>query len=347
MKHRNFPIILIVLLLVAGLFTALYISNAVPQYNQLVDSAVITVQCLLPKKENAPQEQEPVETEVTAVIEVEAPAPTVTENEPAPEPAPKDVYAFSQDGYTLSSLGEYQWEYRSDFPFVTDPAVTEIGEVFTVTAEPAILRLQHSTGILISKNPCPVYPGEKAWFESVLVYVLTGRDGNEYRFSFDETIVVPYQEEEKASEPLISLFTPGEKAEKAISLRIKEWTTSEDAAVPDVQPYIGAINQEGNGSQWAELLDGEGPFLFVYLPENQGVFQVGLANANGGWLTADAFVAVFAEDGELKQVSMDYVANKPQVKLHMSDSEIYYIVAGWARGCYDETQAYLQVSEAH
>ena len=42
-----------------------------------------------------------------------------------------------------------------------------------------------------------------------------------------------------------------------------------------------------------------------------------------------AFVAVFSEEGELKSVSLDYVADKPQVKIHLSNREVYYIVVGW------------------
>lgn len=350
MKHKNFPLILLVIVLIVALMACLYVSNSVPAFNSLADTVFEKAVNLIKGSEN-------VDSEEKAVM-----AP-VAETKPAAskKSTKKDVLELTERGYALASAGKYKWLYESEWPFVTEPVIHE-GTVFTTTAEPAFMIFEHETGELIAKQDCPVYPGEQAVFDGTMLS-LVGRDGKTYLFRLEDDFSltdmrgeVPADEasetdeivlNESVSSLLLKRFTPDKKAADFMANRIKEWVADEEVKpFPDVRIYTGHINQEGNGNYWAEECDGGETTVFVFSPDKQGVFQIGLADENGGWIKADAFVAVFGEAGDLKQVSIDYVANKPQIKLHLSETEIYYIVTGWARDKYDGTRTWLQIAES-
>ncbi len=98
--------------------------------------------------------------------------------------------------------------------------------------------------------------------------------------------------------------------------------------------------------------------LIVFSPAEQGVYTFGLCSADGAWIKDTAFVAVFTGTGEMRSVSLDYVADRPQITMHLSDAEMYYVCAGFmnnvpastaedtAAADLPEVPAYFQVKKA-
>lgn len=335
MKNKNIPLILLVIGLLILLMAAIYISNAVPAFNNMIDSAFTGIAGLFsgsPEEKNADDAED---------------APAVTTEASARKKSDKDTYDITNNGYSLASTGKILWLYDSTWPFVTDPVLYN-GTVVSVTAEPAFITLSYEDGTLLSKQECPVYPGEKASFSGD-VMSLTGRDGQTYQFKVENDQSFTDLRSVESAEPeegvFLSKFAPDAKTADFISSRLKTWSADEERELPGITLYTGHINKEGNGNFWAQEIDAESQ-IYVFAPDKQGVYQIGLADINGAWITANAFVAVFGETGDLKQVSLDYVANKPIIKLHLSDTEIYYIVAGWAKDMYDGTETWLQIAES-
>lgn len=339
MKNKNFPLVLLVIVLVIALFAALYVSDRLPSYNGFIDSVFSRITTVFSSSEKNGESVNRVESEkVKGTQEKSEDRKTLQ----------KDIYEVIDNGYTLSSAGKYKWYFESSWPFVTNPIIVDDG-IVTVTAEPAFITLSYETGELVLKEECPVYPGEYAVMEGNIL-VLTGRDGKTYRFMTDgdhHFTDMRSQPENMASENVfLKMLAPDLKTTEFISGRIREWSADDARILPDVQLYTGHINREGNGNFWAQQNGAGDTFFYVFTPDKQGVYQIGLADENGVWMQANAFVAVFSENGEMKQVSIDYVANKPQVKLHLSDSEIYYIVAGWAKDMNTGTETWLQIAES-
>lgn len=349
MKNRNFPLVILVIVLIIAFMAAVYVSGSLPSYNAFIDDAYLKIVSLFHKVKAAADY--PHETDT--ITETVAPAVSVKIEEAVPETevtetAAGDVYAFTDGGYTLSSEGKYRWRYESTWPFVTEPVIRN-GTVITLTAEPAFMTFSYEDGTLISKEASRVYPGEKASV-SGNEYTLTGRDNQEYKFTIEEDCSFTDMRsvtEEKEVNHFFSLFVPSENAAEFMLNKIRVWTADPERELPEMKLYTGHINLEGNGNFWAQQNSETDTYFYVYAPERQGVYQIGLADENGVWLQANAFVSVFGENGDVKQVSLDYVANKPQVKLHLAENEIYYIAAGWAKDMYEGSPSWLQIAESH
>ena len=69
--------------------------------------------------------------------------------------------------------------------------------------------------------------------------------------------------------------------------------------------------------------------IIIFSPKDEGEYSVGLCNDVGEWVREAAFIVLFSKDGESKAVSLDYVADRPQISMHLSNSEIYYLCAGF------------------
>lgn len=335
MKNKNLSLVLIVVALVIALMAAIYISGASPAFNGVIDTVFTDIAGIF--KGSGKTDKHVAETEVSGTSKPDTSSKKKTV---------KDSYELTNNGYSLASTGKTRWLYESSWPFVTKPVLHE-GIVVSVTAEPAFIILSAEKGELLKKEACPVYSGESAYFENS-VLLLTGRDGNTYKFlmnadySFTDLRSVPV---EQTGGYLLSQFAPDAKTADFITSRIKTWSGDDKSVLPELKLYTGHINEEGNGNFWAQKTEG-GMTMFVFTPDKQGTYQIGLADENGVWVTANAFVAVFGENGDLKQVSLDYVANKPLIKQQLSDSEIYYIVTGWAKDMFDGTETWLQIAES-
>lgn len=341
MKNKNLPLILLVIVLVVGLLAAIYISGAVPNYNSVIDTFFSDIACLFErneKEETPPVQDINEDTEVVAIIETEEPEKELK----------SDIYEIIDKGYTLSSAGKNRWYYESNWPILTEPLRYD-NTVIVISAEPAFLTLSYETGECLSKQECPVYPGENAVLSDSTL-TLDGRDGKTYVFQIEsDGSFTDLRENETNNESFdfLASLKPEQKTAESMTKRIKEWTADDSRTLPDMKLFVGHINREGNGNFFAKRNEDAETVFYIYTPDTQGIYQIGLADENGVWIQANAFVAVFGENGDMKQVSIDYVANKPQVKLHLSETEMYYIVAGWAKDMYDGTPTWLQIAESH
>lgn len=339
MKHKNFPLIMLVLLLIVGLMAAIYISNTFPSYNAVVDTAFSDIAVLFKFSEK----RQASLADGTGITD----ADSSTVKESAKKSINSDIYEITDNGYTLASAGKNRWYYESNWPFIAELAAQK-EYILAITAEPAFLVLSYENGELLSKQPCPVYPGKSAGL-SKNILTLEGRDEKTYTFQIESDFsltALPDSNSENGAGSFISALKPDQKAADFIKNRIREWAADDKREIPEMKVYTGHINREGNGNFYAQKNDDADMMFYVYTPDKQGIFQIGLADENGVWIQANAFVAVFGENGDMKQVSIDYVANKPQVKLHLSENELYYIVAGWAKDMYNGTATWLQIAES-
>lgn len=343
MKNRNFPLVLLVICLFIAFMAALYISNRYEAYNGVIDTVFSDIASLFSSGGKKHDDSVHISNQENTVTISDSTEPEVTVS----KTLQKDMFEFTDNGYTLASTGRNKWYSENSWPYVAEPVILR-NTVITITAEPAFLILDYETGELLSKESCPVYPSEHMFLDGTILTV-TGRDEKEYTFRVeDDYCFTDMRSEEKdpVGGAFLSKLIPDDKQIEFMTNRIREWTADDSRNLPDMQLYTGHINQEGNGNFWAQKNQDRNIVFYVFTPDSQGIYQIGLADENGVWIQANAFVAVFGEKGDMKQVSIDYVANKPQVKLHLSETEIYYIVAGWAKDMYNGTSTWLQIAES-
>ena len=120
-----------------------------------------------------------------------------------------------------------------------------------------------------------------------------------------------------------SVFDISEEAKTHIKDYISNWLSLEnDFDLPEVQIIPSGIS--------AVPLSDEDLIIFAYCPSWSGIKTVGLCDENLEWIKSYTFISIFNDEGEMLSVSMDYVADKPQLELHHSttDTNFYYIVIG-------------------
>ena len=68
---------------------------------------------------------------------------------------------------------------------------------------------------------------------------------------------------------------------------------------------------------------------FVFSPREQGTYTLGLCDQEGGWIRDNGFVVLYTMAGEALAISLDYVADRPQITTHLSSQELYVACAGF------------------
>ena len=68
---------------------------------------------------------------------------------------------------------------------------------------------------------------------------------------------------------------------------------------------------------------------FVFSPREQGTYTLGLCDQEGGWIRDNGFVVLYTMAGEALAISLDYVADRPQITTHLSNQELYVACAGF------------------
>ncbi len=138
----------------------------------------------------------------------------------------------------------------------------------------------------------------------------------------EPVVVVP--DVEKVS--LIDLYLmPDDSARRLMLAGFKNWAGMDTADIPELS-FFYPRNSEGS---WTYPVVDYSSRLIPFIPDEQGMYSIGLAQDSGSWISALAFVAVFEENGELLSVSVDYHADRPQVSLHLRDDRMYYIAQGF------------------
>lgn len=227
-----------------------------------------------------------------------------------------------------------QPNYSSDYPIVSSINSFEDCFVF-LDAQPALVRIHKQTGEE-KRTECPVYPGSKACVIDT-DYIFSGRDGRQYIFSFGSNSenynsvknYTEYVNEANSLSYYMKKIAPDAKAQSSILDSLKIWASfSDDDNLPEMQ-FIDAnkLDELYSMKSNIETNDFTAPSLFVFSPNEQGLYKIGLCNDEGLWLNTRAYVAIFTGD-ELSLVSLDYKSDEPQVQLQLSNRQLYYIVAG-------------------
>ena len=71
-----------------------------------------------------------------------------------------------------------------------------------------------------------------------------------------------------------------------------------------------------------------------------------MCDYDGVWVRDNAFVTLFSKTGETRAVSLDYVADRPQITIHLSNEELYYICVGFMDSTEEITDVNFQIKKA-
>jgi hypothetical protein len=196
---------------------------------------------------------------------------------------------------------------------------------------PSLIVIDLQDGRLLLERAVPVYPDGPASVQGGM-YLVSGRDGFRYSFVFSgydglsgnhepdvfDTFIPVYAD--LTDQVLESYIKPSSAVTEVMLDKLSNWqgfTGVKD--LPDPQLYISH--------------DAPYPFtqggLFVFSPEVQDTYAFGMCDETGSWIQARAFTAIFTDTGEMQAVSLDYVADRPQLSVPLSDREVYYILSGF------------------
>lgn len=348
-KKNNFGKVLIIFgslcIIILALLTLLYLTKSFPDFNKRVDN-VLEKMSLLPKEEVVSE----VQPELLPKLEIpENPILTLEpfyvgqaagnfslESKTEFWTSSELEFAITDYDYSITCSGpigrfapDYQgypvpessWTYTGTYPILSKPGVFADSVVF-IDSEPSLVQLDLLTGDLVNKMPSPVYPSVNALIQGKK-YIFQGRDGNQYIFSFGDIDIVDTVSSVPSFSSLEMSFAPELSVQEIILDKLKTWGAEADSNYFVAPVVIPEINEPFLFSTEIK------PCLLAFSPEQQGTFTIGLCEKDGKWTTANAFIALFTEQGEMRGVSLDYVANQPQITLHVSDTEIYYIVTGY------------------
>lgn len=217
------------------------------------------------------------------------------------------------------------WSYTCQFPIVSTPCFSADSVIF-ITAEPRLIVLDLETGEIRMSVECPVYPDSDALLKDS-IYYFNGRNGERYAFDFTADVSSAALEEYRiASEPaadisLQRVVSPNAIFTENLLSQLSQWLPEKQSLSPsDIEPVL--IPSSG-GPAAIRYPDYD---VAVFSPEEQGLYTVGVGDNAGLWLQMNAVAAVFTLDGEMVQTSLDYVSDRPQITLHLSDTEVYYLV---------------------
>lgn len=123
----------------------------------------------------------------------------------------------------------------------------------------------------------------------------------------------------------INQFMPDEKALSSLLMRLSNWLPDNEGDLPALQFFP----PEDLAGYTAFPVKEDEPSFFVFSPETSGLYTLYIANEDRRLVKEHAFVALFLDDGELKQVSLDYTSDRPAVEITLSDREVYYVLTGF------------------
>lgn len=231
---------------------------------------------------------------------------------------------FSND-YDVNLPEVETWTFENEYPIITSLGFYQNCIVF-IDAVLQVHFIDIFTGesILNSENKIysPVYPSGKT-FSNKNSFIFEGKNQKLFSLNFSDLENLELQTYKINNEVDFSIFEISEEAKTHIKDYISNWLSLEnDFDLPEVQIIPSELN--------AIPLPDDDLIVFVYCPSWSGIKTVGLCNENSEWIKSYTFISIFTDSGEMLSVSMDYVADKPQLELHHSstDTNFYYIVIG-------------------
>lgn len=346
-KIKGLVIALGVILLLGVLLGGLYVAGLFPSFNEQVNQ-VLRIGGVPNGDATRNLELESLRQE-TAVGGLHPHLVPLTEEGAAAirqseQPLPPSSY-LTPDSYSIAFFGggmdgrsavpaavdggNALWTYEGEYPVVASIAEFSDALVF-IDAQPSLVCLDKETGAELLRLPCGVYPGGDA-FARRTSYYFTDRAGDWYEIRFEpghmspDRLSLPLQVEDAGNllEELHQSLLPGKTALDFINAKMNGiLSVSPAAMVPESLLYA----PEGEPVSFAREL--VSPAL-VFSPKEQGTYTLGLCNREGGWIRDNAFVVLYTMAGEALAISLDYVADRPQITTHLSDQELYIACAGF------------------
>lgn len=224
--------------------------------------------------------------------------------------------------------GKVMWEYTNQYPVVSLPGIFEDTVIF-IDAKPQVTVLDLSTGTVLSKKDIGVFPGEIA-FVDAHTYYFQSQTGNWYALDFNAQNPVSDTLELETSNDqnyvnLGELLQPQKDVFDSIEKKINSLFSGEhNHPIPSTLVYASTASPL---NFTADIISP----LFVFSPQEQGIYTIGLCDEKGIWIRDKAFVVLFNSKGDTLSVSLDYVADRPQVTIHLADNELYYLCAGFTQ----------------
>lgn len=245
--------------------------------------------------------------------------------------------------YDLSNPEVETWMYKCEYPIITALAFYQENIIFIdaalqvhcidIFSGKEIFNLKNSDDKIFS----PVYPSGKTYAYKN-AFVFEGRNKNLFALSFVNPSELDLQLVQNKNKADVSPFEISEEAKSHIKDYVTNWLSlTEDFDLPEVKILPSGIEPLP--------LDDELLIIYAYCPDWSGIKTVGLCDENSSWIKSYTFISIFTNKGELRGVSMDYVADSPQLELHNSetDEEFYYFVIGKLPHNEDTEQNYFTI----
>ena len=221
------------------------------------------------------------------------------------------------------------WSYTNRYPVIA-PAADFSDAVVFIDAQPALVCLDKETGAELLRIPCQVYPGGEA-FSRLQSYYFRGKTGNWYEVRFEEGLTPPetlavaqeVEEGRDADEAMYRSLLPSRTALDFIEAKMNG-LLSVSPAVSIPESILYSPEQEAVSFNRSLVSP-----AFVFSPREQGTYTLGLCDEAGAWVRDSAFVVLYTMAGEALAISLDYVADRPQITTHLSDQELYVACAGF------------------
>lgn len=224
--------------------------------------------------------------------------------------------------------GKVMWEYNNQYPVVSLPGIFEDAVIF-IDAKPQVTVLDLGAGTVLFKKDIGVFPGEVA-FVDACTYYFQSQTGNWYALDFNaqntvsDTLEIEYGNDQNYVD-LGELLQPHKEVFESIEKKINSLFSGEhNHPIPSTLVYAPTASPL---NFTADIISP----LFVFSPQEQGIYTIGFCDEKGIWIRDKAFVVLFNSKGDTLSVSLDYVADRPQVTIHLADNELYYLCAGFAQ----------------
>lgn len=221
------------------------------------------------------------------------------------------------------------WIYSNEFPVIA-PAADFYDSVVFIDAQPALVILDKETGREKARIPCQVYPGQEA-FSHLHSYYFISKTGNWYEIQFEEGLTSPeslavaqeVKEKGNVDEVIYNSLLPQKDAMDFINAKMNG-LLSVTPAVSIPQSILYSVDGEAFSFNRSLVSP-----AFVFSPQEQGTYTLGLCDEAGSWIRDNAFVVLYTMAGEALAISLDYVADRPQITTHLSNQELYVACVGF------------------
>lgn len=349
---KAFLTFIIIIVVSFGLLFLAYKNNSFPSFNIFVDNLIGKTQT----NQNEPTTEIESESEKTATIPLKTlplinnyklnvfeTAENQTSSNLEDYSIPQILFSTTNDDYSIVITGDYNFTLDFEFPIVSKPFV--FGDSICIITADNILNVINLQNQIVNerfilnfiveydKNLTePVFVTENAIFVQAI-------NGTKFKIEFEKFAKPGKNLTQTTGNSIKKLFLPDEATEKFMISQINTWGfETKIEKLPTLEFFTGSSLMPLNDLN---------VHLYVYSPDFASRYDVALTNEKSMPIRGNAIVAVFSERGELMSVSLDYVADRPLVSATLSETEFYYIVAGWAYVDKNNfTTTYVSVSES-